>query len=289
MLNSNTVLILGNRGYVAKAYQYYFKTKNIDYISVSAQDYNFFTDLPMLFSKYNPRVIINCFGYTGRPNVDACEEYKEKCYYDNAIFPFILGQECSKHKIPYIHVSSGCIYTGYDKEYTEEDQPNFNFSSDVKCSWYSGTKSLGEDSLKLFPDGYICRLRIPFDETPSERSIFNKLIKYNVLIDTPNSLSNLQDFVRCSYLLFEKNHPRGIYNITNPGHLSHKKICELMDKLNIININEKQFIHPSQLKTSAPRSNCVLNNDKLLSTGIFIEDIQTSITNSLKNFKEKLH
>ena len=38
-------------------------------------------------------------------------------------------------------ISSGCIYNGYEKRFTEEDEPNFTFNNG---SFYSGSKALCE-------------------------------------------------------------------------------------------------------------------------------------------------
>ena len=47
--------------------------------------------------------------------------------------------------------------------FTETDPPNFSFR-DPPCSFYSGTKALGEEAIAGIGQSYIWRLRIPFDE-----------------------------------------------------------------------------------------------------------------------------
>ena len=95
-----------------------------------------------------PDIIINACGYTGRPNVDACEDDKADCWDLNVNLPVNISTICKLYSIPFIHVSSGCIYTGYDKEYTEEDEPNFGIGSD-DSSWYSKTKHACETISKF--------------------------------------------------------------------------------------------------------------------------------------------
>ncbi len=46
--------------------------------------------------------------------------------------------------------------------FTEEDEPNFTFRR-PPCSFYSGTKALGEEAIRGVGQNYIWRLRIPFD------------------------------------------------------------------------------------------------------------------------------
>ena len=77
-------------------------------------------------------VIINAAGYTGSPNVDACEQYKQETIDGNVVFPLQL--ESANPSTPIVHITSGCVYTGYKPGgWTEEDAPNFNFNNGSFC------------------------------------------------------------------------------------------------------------------------------------------------------------
>ena len=52
----------------------------------------------------------------------------------NVIFPLQL--EHSNTQVPILHISSGCVYIGHQKDFTEEDVPNFDFNNG---SFYSGS------------------------------------------------------------------------------------------------------------------------------------------------------
>ena len=56
--------------------------------------------------------MINAAGFTGRPNVGACETAKYECLQGNAVLPGIIREVCEDLKIQWGHVSSGCIYSG---------------------------------------------------------------------------------------------------------------------------------------------------------------------------------
>ena len=66
-----------------------------------------------------------------------------------------LVQVCELNDVPLVHVSSGCIYSGDKGEdadgnkigFTEEDVPNFSYDQ-PPCSFYSGSKALGEEVLE---------------------------------------------------------------------------------------------------------------------------------------------
>ena len=45
-------------------------------------------------------------GFTGKPNVDACELTKNKCLFGNAVLPGIIHEVYEDLKIPWGQVSS---------------------------------------------------------------------------------------------------------------------------------------------------------------------------------------
>src|SRR5262249_42792020 len=113
-----------------------------------------------------PEFLINAAGYTGKPNVDACELHKTECLFGNAVLPGLIAQACAAAGVPWGHVSSGCIYSGERPGgggFRETDTPNFTFRTN-HCSFYSGTKAMGEEVLGGQSGLYLWRLRIPFNE-----------------------------------------------------------------------------------------------------------------------------
>ena len=85
--------------------------------------------LGLLSQQQHADFVINCAGYTGKPNVDACETNKGECRKGNIELPKVISNACALVGIPWGHVSSGCIYTGNRLDgsgFTEEDPPNFH-------------------------------------------------------------------------------------------------------------------------------------------------------------------
>ncbi len=113
--------------------------------------------------------------------------------------------------------------------FTEEDPPNFSFRQD-NCSFYSGTKALGEEVLADAEQCYIWRLRIPFSHVDSPRNYLSKVMRYDTLLEAENSLSNLPEFVAAAIDCFEKQIPFGTYNLTNPGSVTTSEVVELIQK-----------------------------------------------------------
>jgi len=235
----------------------------------------------------NPDFVINCAGYTGKPNVDACETNKTACYLGNVAYPKEIAKACAELGIPFGHVSSGCIYDGYDKEFTEEDTPNFTFDSGY-CSFYSGTKAEAEtEILKVNPLSYIWRLRIPFEETANRRNYITKMINYDKILSLPNSLSHKGEFVKMCIETVTKEVPYGIYNVVNEGAFTAKELFTLLKKYGVYT-GKKQFyadLEEFNKDVVAPRSNCVLSVDKLKSVGITPRHIADAMEETLGNYE----
>ena len=138
------VIILGGSGYVGQAYQEMFCERGIDFVSLARGelDYTDPASLSVYLREMKPKFLINAAGYTGKPNVDACETDKANCLFGNAVLPDRIAEACAEAAVPWGHVSSGCIYSERredGKGWSEEDAPNFSFRS-PPCSFYSGSK-----------------------------------------------------------------------------------------------------------------------------------------------------
>ena len=88
---------------------------------------------------------------------------------------------------------------------------------------------------------------------------------YDQLLDARNSLSHRADFAKYTIDLIEQKVPFGIYNVTNKGSVTTKEVVELMKEHLKPN---KEFKFFSKLdnfmqEVTAPRSNCVLDTQKL--------------------------
>jgi len=199
-----------------------------------------------------PSIIINSIGKTGYPNIDWCENNKDETLYSNVTVPLILAQECYKRGIYFIHLSSGCIYEGDNdnKGFSEEDIPNFD------DSFYSKSKIIAENILKNFPS-LILRIRMPIDNIDHERNLINKLKNYNSVIDIPNSMTYVPDFLKVLGILLSKK-AIGVYNVVNPGSISALDIVSAY-KENINRAHNFEVMSLEELNriTSARRSNCI--------------------------------
>jgi len=312
------ILLLGASGYVGKEFERVLSKRAINFTSLRRQqtDYTSAAQLKVYLTTNRPNFIINAAGFTGKPNVDACELQKEQTMQGNVYFPKMLAEVCAELGIPWGHVSSGCIFSGclveQDGKWTAEKNmnqdyirkialtepnrlkgfdesfpPNFCFN-DGPCSYYSGTKALGEEAIKGIGSHYVWRLRIPFNEINNPRNYLTKIQSYAKVYDNLNSLSHLEDFVNACIDCWVKHVPYGVYNVTNPGFVSTRQVVELIKSVLspkrdfIFWESDEEFY---RLGAKALRSNCILDSSKLQRAGITIRSIDDAIKDSLKSWK----
>jgi UDP-glucose 4,6-dehydratase len=202
--------------------------------------------------------IINTAGYTGVPNVDACEDEKDICTLYNITVPLIVESACKDAEVNFINVSSGCIYTGYDKDYTEEDEPNFGINN-ADSSFYSKTKHVSEMFLDTkFTN--IIRIRMPITGRMDHKNLLSKLKNYDNIINFKNSKTDVTRL--CEFIeVVAKNFKPGIYNAVHNKTLTTKEVTDIMTEYGLQNDNWK-FVPYEDLPIKANRSNCVLDNSK---------------------------
>ena len=282
------IALLGATGYVGCAFASYLSQRGIDCQSLSRQqvDYTNPAVLRNWLEEHRPEFLVNAAGYTGKPNVDACELDKHNCLFGNAVFPGIVAEACADLNLPWGQISSGCIYTGSKPDgsgFTEEDTPNFSFRTN-NCSFYSGTKALGEEVLQDAPQCYIWRIRIPFNHIDGPRNYLSKMMRYERLLDATNSISQLDESVAAMFACYEKQVPYGIYNITNPGQVTTREVVGMIEEHGLADHrfsffdNEEDFMDKA---AKTPRSNCTMDSSKLAAAGIEMTPVRDAVSQAL--------
>jgi dTDP-4-dehydrorhamnose reductase len=312
------IVLLGATGYIGGQFARALRERGIRFVAPlrSETDYGRFTVLREFLEKARPEFLINAAGYTGKPNVDACEKNWADTLQGNTLFPAAVAQACDSLGISFGHVSSGCIYSGakvdlnggtrVEKDlampelralvekspesihgFTENDTPNFSFR-DGPCSFYSGSKALGEEAMLGTGQGYLWRLRIPFDEFDSARNYLSKVQRYAKVYDNVNSISHRADFVNACLDLWKLRAPPGIYNVTNPGFVTTRDVVRQIEKFLRpprsfeFWANDEEFY---RVAAKTPRSNCVMDCGKLLAAGVKMRPVQEALITSLKNWQ----
>jgi len=287
------IYLLGGSGYVGQAYQALLARKGIPFRNLrrAEVDYSIPARLVAELRRDRPEFLINAAGYTGKPNVDACELHKGECLAGNAVLPGAVAQACREAGVPWGHVSSGCIFTGARPDgtgFTETDTPNFTFRQN-NCSFYSGTKALGEEVLAGEPNVFVWRLRIPFNEVDNPRSYLSKIMRYQRLLAATNSISQLEEFVAATFACWERRIPFGTYNVTNPGHITTHEVVALIERLGVHPKQYEFFASEAdfmRVAAKTPRSNCVMDSSKLAAAGIHLTEVHAAVEQALRQWRK---
>jgi UDP-glucose 4,6-dehydratase len=312
------ILLLGATGYVGRAFSAELRHRALPFMPLTrtAIDYTRFDVLFNFVRNTRPDFIINAAGYTGNPDVDACEVHRAETVQANTLLPQTVARVSYLTKTPWGHVSSGCIYSGawvtrngaeriernldqpeirrlfetrpgQFRGFTEADEPNFSFRS-PSSNFYSGTKALAEEALRWFDECYLWRPRLMFDEFDEPRNLLSKLQRHARILDGVHSLSHRADFVRSCLDLWERHGPFGTYNVVNPGAVTTRHIVERIKRL-LKPAREFEFWEDTveflSAGTRAQRPHCILDPGRLLSLGIEMRPVEEALEHALANWR----
>lgn len=265
------ILIFG-KGYIGERLQ---ESLNC---SLSDKKIYSFKDAQEEINKFKPKIIINCIGHIGR-NVDDCELDKDKTLTANTFIPIILREVALRNKIKLVHISSGCIYSydyKKDKPVEEKKLPDF---FDL---FYSRSKIYSERALEILSDRYnilILRLRVPLDDRPHPKNLLTKLINYKRVIDLPNSVTYIPDFLKALKHLLSIN-AKGIYNIANKGGLRYSELLKIYKK----QVPDFKYEVINFKKLNLVRTNLILSTKKLEGTGFKVRSINEVLKECVENY-----
>jgi dTDP-4-dehydrorhamnose reductase len=270
------ILIFG-KGFIGQRLQNTFNC------SISNKKILSLRDAEQEIKKYKPKVIINCIGSTGKSNVDDCELDKDKTLFANTFVPIILAETAFRNKIKLIHISSGCIYHfnySQDRPIKEEKAPDF---FDL---FYSRTKIYSEKALENFPAQFnilIAKIRIPLDNQPHPKNVLDKLIKYKTVIDIPNSVTYIPDFIKALKHLIKIN-AKGTYNIVNKNGLRYPALLNVYKKY----VPDFDYKIIDYKKLGLTRTNLILSTKKLEKTGFKVRKIEEVLEECVRSYISKL-
>jgi len=267
----NKILILG-KGFIGARLK-----EELD-CAVSDRKIYSFMDAEDEINKFKPEIIINCIGHTGR-NVDECELDKDKTLMANTFVPIMLAEVALRNNIRLTHISSGCIYHfnyARDEPIAEDKIP------DYFGLFYSRAKIYSERALEVLVQKYpvlLTRIRLPLDNRPHPKNLLTKLINYKKVIDIPNSVTYIPDFIKALKHLIEIR-ATGIYNIVNKGALKHPELLKVYKKF----VTDFDYEVIGYKKLNLNRTNLILSTEKLEKAGFKIRDIHEVLEECVKNY-----
>jgi len=254
-------LIWGGNGWIGGMLKTRLQLLGHDVIVAKARLQNY-SDIGAELDEICPDYVFNAAGITGRPTIDWCEDHKQDTYLINSIGTANLADACWRRGIHLTYYGTGCIYT-YDSDhpigtaFSEHDIPNFRGST------YSTSKILAEELMSSYNNVLILRIRLPISDDLNPKSLVSKLIKYAKIASIPNSVTILPELLPYS-IDMALSKLTGIYNLTNPGAVTHNQILELYQRHVDPTFTWQNFSEEEMYTIlRAKRSNCELNSQKL--------------------------
>jgi nucleoside-diphosphate-sugar epimerase len=198
------------------------------------------------------------------------------------VVPILLAEAAIRNGIKLVHISSGCIfnYDYKDLPIDEEHRPDF---FDL---YYSRTKIYAETALYSLSNAaniLQLRIRMPIDYEPHPKNLLTKLINYPTVIDIPNSITYIPDFLEMAKHLIAKD-AEGIYNCTNYGAIKHREILEEYRKY----APNHQYAIMEVAELKLVRTNLILSTDKLEESGFPVRDIHDVIPECVEKYVQCL-
>ena len=278
-------LLFGHKGWIGKQLFELLKlNSDVEIITTDIRVDNY-DEIEKFIINTKPDIIISVIGRTYGDNMNSIDYLEQKGNLkininDNLYSPLNLALISNKYNIHFTYMGTGCIFNGYEQEYTENNEPNFFGSS------YSIVKGFTDKIMKKFDNTLNVRIRMPItDDITSNRNFINKIINYKKICSMNNSMTVLPDLLPLMIDMIMKKEI-GTINLTNPGYISHNEILELYKE----NINpdfkwDNMTIEEQNNILLSERSNNILNTEKLQKLYPDVKDIKTSIKDLFLNLK----
>ena len=108
------IWVLGATGYIGQAFVRELQARRLDFRPLSRADFDYSDrrTFATRLANEKPYLVIQAAGFTGRPNVDACEKMKVETLQGNLGLTLTIAEACGAAGVRMGHVSSGCIFTG---------------------------------------------------------------------------------------------------------------------------------------------------------------------------------
>ena len=285
-----SVYIIGHKGWIGQMYLKLFNEKNIKYYFSDYRGES--EEIKKDILSKNVSHVLCCMGRT-----HGCRDGKEyttidylqshdvlnQNVNDNLFVPVSLALFCNLNNIHFTYMGTGCIYTYDDNHmmdglgFTEEDLPNF-FGSN-----YSIVKGHTNQLMK-YTNALTLRIRMPITSCKSSRNFISKITTYEKICSIKNSMSVLDELLPLSITMMN-NQDTGIYNLTNPGSISHNEILSMYRDIVDPNFTWKNFTIEEQDEIlSSKRSNNLMNTAKLTNK-YKVDNINIAVKKVLENMR----
>ena len=277
-------LVFGHKGWIGQQVVKIIESK--EYIVVTTDiRVDDEQNVDKLLQDINPDRVISLIGRThgeGYSTIDYLEQKGKliENVRDNLYGPLVLGLLCKKYNIHYTYLGTGCIFSGYNEEYKEENIPDFFGSS------YSVVKGFTDRLMKQLDDNVLnVRIRMPItSEKNNVRNFIYKITHYEKICSMTNSMTVLPELLPLMIDMADKKQT-GTINLTNPGAITHNEILEMYKEIVDHTFIWQNFtIEEQDNILLSGRSNNILDTTKLVNLYPNVKPIKESIREVLQNY-----
>ena len=230
-------IIIGSTGYLGNHIFSILKKQNKNVIAITTrlQEIERIKEQLLL---YKPKYVINAAGLTGSPNIDWCDDNKEKTIETNITYQLTLCHICKELNIHLTIFGSGGIFKN-NKIYTENDR------GDYFDKFYSEARIYLENICKNYNNVLYLRINYPISSCNNKKNLLIKLSKYTSIANSNLSITCVDSLFPLLSEIIE-NKEIGIFNFVNPGVANlvqikkmYNKSKKITDKFNIIEDNTR--------------------------------------------------
>jgi len=311
------IFLLGASGYIGSAFRRELARTWLPHRAISRVDldYSKFRVLFDALKRHRPDLVIFCGGFTGRPTTHHCESRRTDTILGNVALAQTVAQACDAAGVRLGAVSCGCVFSGawvQNEEgawvirenllsedlalflasrsarvrgFTDSDIPNSTLEN--RGSFYSGTLAATEKAILQFPDAYLWRFNVPFEERDHPRNFLTKLQTFPRLRQVWNSLTHLRDAITACIQVWNSELAGGAYNMVNPGYMSTREVVGLIRKLRHPGWEPPFTRDPAEFLEQEPlgeRWSCLLEGKALADAGIKMRPLDRALSESIRTW-----
>lgn len=264
-------IVIGSSGYLGGHIMNILILQGKNVISISER-LNDITEIRNKLSLYKPKFVINAAGLTGNPNIDWCDDNKEKTIETNITYQLTLCDICNKLNIHLTIFGSGGIFntSGIKKECD---------IGDYYDKFYSECRIYLENIVKNYKNVLYLRINYPISSCSNPKNLLTKLKSFTKISDINMSITCIDSLFPLLSSIIE-NKEIGIINFVNPGIIN---LVYIKEKYNIISNDNTYY----EIINNSNRPNIILDTTKIekYNTQKINIDIKCVIDNLLFNLK----
>jgi dTDP-4-dehydrorhamnose reductase len=164
--------------------------------------------------RLQPEAVVNTAGKT---DLRWCEDNANECFRCNVSAPISVYRAVKTAfgtRVPYIHLSSGCVWDG---PYRADGKPFLPNDPAIPACFYAWTKAACDALLMAEATSPILALRPRQVYSPlaSPRNTLTKLNSYPKLLDTPNTMTSADTIARTIEIVLNSDDPKLFNRIMN--------------------------------------------------------------------------